>query len=56
MRIRTVFAAAAIAALTILGSAGAASANDDDYDGHGGDVNTHVAQNAVTGFGDLVMD
>ncbi|MEU6993135.1 hypothetical protein ABZ953_21055 [Streptomyces sp. NPDC046465] len=54
MRIRTVFAAAAIAALTVLGGAGAASA--DDFDGHGGDILTHISETSVAAFGDMDLD
>ncbi|MEV7191030.1 hypothetical protein AB0N81_04355 [Streptomyces sp. NPDC093510] len=59
MRIRTAVAATALAALTVLGGAGAAAADDDNGHygiGNGEDVVTSVVENSEVEFGDLVMD
>ncbi|MFK4065999.1 hypothetical protein [Streptomyces sp. NPDC029674] len=59
MRIRTAFAATALAACTILGGAGAAVANDDDGHygiGNGEDVITTHVESSEIEQGDMVMD
>ncbi|WP_409237940.1 chaplin [Streptomyces sp. PA5.6] len=63
MRIRTAAATTVLAALTVLGGAGVASA--DGHDGNdgvgygiesGSDINTVHVENTAAVFGDLVMD